>query len=142
MQLYAADQDTKLVEYLRGRSIEPDCVAPYVYASDAEDERVLELIEQLAQGKIDAIAFTSKAQIQRLRKLARDRKLEEKLRKGLAATRVAAIGPVVERRARGRGNPRRHDARRQLLDEAARHGALRAAGQPMTGCAYLRPSRS
>ncbi len=95
LQLYAADQDTRLVEYLRGRSIEPDCVAPYVYASAADDKRVLDLVEQMAQGKIDAIAFTSKAQIQRLRNLARDRKLEEKLRKGLAATRVAAIGPVV-----------------------------------------------
>jgi len=95
LQLYAADQDMKLVEYLRGRSIEPDCVAPYVYASAAEDERVVDLIEQLTQGKVDAIAFTSKAQIQRLHKLARDRNLEAKLLRGLAATRVAAIGPVV-----------------------------------------------
>jgi len=95
LQLYAADQETTLVEYLHGRGIEPDCVAPYVYASAAEDRRVVELIEQLALGKVDAIAFTSKAQIQRLRKLARDRKLDAKLRKGLAATCVAAIGPVV-----------------------------------------------
>jgi len=95
LQLYAADQDMKLVEYLRGRSIEPDCVAPYVYASAAEDERVVDLIEQLTQGKVDAIAFTSKAQIQRLHKLARDCNLEAKLLRGLAATRVAAIGPVV-----------------------------------------------
>jgi uroporphyrinogen-III synthase len=95
LQLYASDQDTALVDYLRGRGIEPDCVAPYVYASAAEDRRVVELIEQLAQGKVDAIAFTSKAQIQRLRKLARDRNLEAQLRDGLAATSVAAIGPVV-----------------------------------------------
>jgi uroporphyrinogen-III synthase len=95
LQLYAADQDMTLVDYLRGRGIEADCVAPYVYASAAEDQRVVELIEQLAQGRVDAIAFTSKAQIQRMRKLARDRKLEAQLSKGLAATRVAAIGPVV-----------------------------------------------
>ncbi len=95
LQLYASDQDMALVDYLRGRGIEPDCVAPYVYASAAEDRRVVELIEQLAQRKVDAIAFTSKAQIQRLRKLARDRKLETQLRDGLAATSVAAIGPVV-----------------------------------------------
>lgn len=95
LQLYAADQDMALVEYFRGRGIEPDCVAPYVYASAAEDQRVVELIEELAQGRVDAIAFTSKAQIQRLKKLARDRKLDGALSKGLAATRVAAIGPVV-----------------------------------------------
>jgi uroporphyrinogen-III synthase len=96
LQLYAADQDMALVEYFRGRGIEPDCVAPYVYASAADDRRVVELIEQLALGKVDAIAFTSKAQIERLRKLAREKELEPALRKGLAATRVAAIGPVVE----------------------------------------------
>jgi uroporphyrinogen-III synthase len=96
LQLYAADQDMALVDYLRGRGIVPDCVAPYVYASAAEDRRVVDLIEQLAQGKLDAIAFTSKAQVQRLRKLARDQELEKELRSGLAATSVAAIGPVVK----------------------------------------------
>jgi uroporphyrinogen-III synthase len=95
LQLYASDQETELVDYLRGRGVEPDCVAPYVYASAADDQRVVELIESLAQSRVDAIAFTSKAQVQRLRKLARDRKLEAKLERGLAVTRVAAIGPVV-----------------------------------------------
>jgi uroporphyrinogen-III synthase len=46
LQLYAPDQEMELVEYLRGRNIEPDCVAPYVYASAAEDERVVELISR------------------------------------------------------------------------------------------------
>jgi uroporphyrinogen-III synthase len=95
LQLYAADQDMALVDYLNGRGVHPDTVAPYVYASAAEDRRVVELIEQLATGKVDAIAFTSKAQLQRLRKVARERKLEAELRNGLAVTRVAAIGPVV-----------------------------------------------
>jgi uroporphyrinogen-III synthase len=95
VQLYAADQDMRLVDYLRRRSIDPDCVAPYVYASAAEDARVVELIGKLARGEIDAIAFTSKAQVQRLEKLARDKGLEEQLRKGLSSARVAAIGPVV-----------------------------------------------
>jgi uroporphyrinogen-III synthase len=103
LQLYASDQDMALVEYFRGRGIEPDCVAPYVYASAAEDQRVVELIERLAEGKVDAIAFTSKAQIQRLRKLAREKKLEPALRKGFAATRVAAIGPVVDAELKAAG---------------------------------------
>jgi uroporphyrinogen-III synthase len=95
VQLYASDQDTQLVDYLRGRSIEPDCVAPYVYASAAEDALVVELIRKLAHGDVDAIAFTSKAQVRRLNKLARDKGLDAELRKGLATARVAAIGPVV-----------------------------------------------
>jgi uroporphyrinogen-III synthase len=95
VQLYAADQDVQLVDYLRRRSVEPDCVAPYVYASAAEDAKVVELIGKLARGEVDAIAFTSKAQVQRLKKLARDKGLDAELRKGLATARVAAIGPVV-----------------------------------------------
>ena len=95
VQLYAADQDMRLVEYLRRRSVDPDCVAPYVYASGAEDAHVVELIGKLARGEIDAIAFTSKAQVQRLKRLAHDKGLEAELAKGLSATRVAAIGPIV-----------------------------------------------
>ena len=95
MQLYAADQDTEIVEHLRARGIEVDCVAPYVYASAAEDGLVVELIERLAGGDVDAIAFTSKAQFQRLRKVARERHLETALDKGLSATKIAAVGPVV-----------------------------------------------
>jgi len=95
VQLYASDQDMLLVDYLRRRDVEPDCVAPYVYASAAEDAQVVELIDKLACGEVDAIAFTSKAQVQRLKKLARDKGLDAALRKGLATARVAAIGPVV-----------------------------------------------
>jgi uroporphyrinogen-III synthase len=95
VQLYNADQDPELLDYLRGRGIEPDSVAPYVYASAAEDERVIGLIGELESGRVDAIAFTSKAQVQRLVKLARERSLDAALRAGLERTRVAAIGPVV-----------------------------------------------
>jgi uroporphyrinogen-III synthase len=95
VQLYAADQDMRLVDYLRRRSVDPDCVAPYVYASASEDAQVVALIGKLARGEVDAIAFTSKAQVQRLQKLARDRGLETELTKGLSAARVAAIGPIV-----------------------------------------------
>jgi uroporphyrinogen-III synthase len=95
IQLYSATQDPELLDHFRQRGIEPDCIAPYVYASAAEDEQVATLITELEAGRIDAIAFTSKAQVQRLLALARERSLEPALRSGLARTRVAAVGPVV-----------------------------------------------
>ncbi|HLF12149.1 MAG TPA: uroporphyrinogen-III synthase [Gammaproteobacteria bacterium] len=95
VQLYNAEQPKELVAYLRERGVEADCVAPYVYASAAEDQQVVELIERLQSGRIDAIAFTSKAQVQRLQKLARERRLESALTAGLGSTKVAAVGPVV-----------------------------------------------
>ena len=95
IQLYNEDQDRQLAEHFEQRGAVVDCVAPYVYASAAEDDRVAALIGELAAGHVDAIAFTSKAQVQRLLKLARERRLDEPLRMGLERTKVAAIGPVV-----------------------------------------------
>jgi len=95
IQLYSDTQDRQLIEHFRSRGVEPDCIAPYAYASAAADEQVAALIEALASGRVDAIAFTSKSQVQRLAQLARERGLEATLRAGLKRTRVAAVGPIV-----------------------------------------------
>jgi uroporphyrinogen-III synthase len=95
VQLYNESQDRELEQELRRRGVDVDSVAPYVYASGADDEHVARLIEQLAAGQVDAIAFTSKSQVQRLLAVAQQRKLEPALRTGLARTRVAAVGPIV-----------------------------------------------
>ncbi|HEY9182000.1 MAG TPA: uroporphyrinogen-III synthase, partial [Gammaproteobacteria bacterium] len=95
IQLYSESQDPELRDDLERRGVETDCVAPYVYASAADDDRVAELIGTLADGGIAAVAFTSKAQVARLFDVARERGLESKLRAGLERTRIAAVGPVV-----------------------------------------------
>jgi uroporphyrinogen-III synthase len=95
LQLYNKDQDRQLADYFEQRGADVDSVAPYVYASEADDERVAALIGELAAGRVHAIAFTSKAQVQRLLELAQKRRLDATLREGLERTRVAAIGPVV-----------------------------------------------
>jgi uroporphyrinogen-III synthase len=95
LQLYSQDQDRQLADYFERRGAAVDAVAPYVYASKADDERVAALIGELTAGRVDAIAFTSKAQVQRLLELAKKRRLEAALRSGLERTKVAAIGPVV-----------------------------------------------
>jgi uroporphyrinogen-III synthase len=103
VQLYSQDQDRQLVLHFERQGCAVDCVAPYVYASAADDERVAALIGELASGRVDAIAFTSKAQVQRLLELARKRGLEAALRSGLELTKVAAIGPVVAADLAGAG---------------------------------------
>jgi len=95
LQLYSQDQDRQLADWFAQRGASVDAVAPYVYASKADDERVAALIEALTAGRVDAIAFTSKAQVQRLVELAEKRRLEAALRSGLQRTKVAVIGPVV-----------------------------------------------
>ena len=103
VQLYGDKRVAALEAYLTGRGVLADWVAPYVYASAADDARVAALIEQLGQGRIDAVAFTSQAQIERLLAVAEARGLDAQLREGLAHTFVAAVGPVVADALRAAG---------------------------------------
>jgi uroporphyrinogen-III synthase len=95
VQLYGMEPNDRLRDYVVRRGAVYDAVAPYTYASEADDEQVADLIARLARGEIDAIAFTSTAQLERLRKFAREHGLESSLRRGLETTRIAAVGPVV-----------------------------------------------
>lgn len=91
VQLYGTDPNRPLIDFLESAGAVTSSVAPYVYADAADDAAVRDLIDQLGGGSVDAIAFTSSAQIERLIALAS----EEGARAALAHTLVAAIGPVV-----------------------------------------------
>ncbi|HEY3486464.1 MAG TPA: uroporphyrinogen-III synthase, partial [Gammaproteobacteria bacterium] len=95
VQLYGEDPNEKLMTYLSGRGIKPDTVAPYRYASESDDSQVEDMIKLLIAGEIDAIAFTSSSQYQRLAEVAAKTGLREQLLLGLGKTIVAAVGPVV-----------------------------------------------
>jgi uroporphyrinogen-III synthase len=99
VQLYGTEPNRPLVDFLESAGAIVSTVAPYVYA-DATDERaVLQLLAQLRQGGVDAIAFTSSAQIERLIAVAS----EDGARAALTNTLVAAIGPVVAEKLRRHG---------------------------------------
>jgi uroporphyrinogen-III synthase len=117
VQLYPG-ASTRLVDFLQGAGAIPDPVVPYAYASQAEDERVAVLIDEMARGQIDVIAFTSSPQVKRLFDVARATGREEKLPTALQKTIVAAIGPVVSA-------------------ELARHG-ITAAIMP-SGAYFMKP---
>jgi uroporphyrinogen-III synthase len=95
IQLYHERQDPTLVEHFRSRGVAVDSIAPYVYASAAEEAQVVELIGALAAGSVHAVAFTSTAQVRRLFEVASKHGLEPALGAGLLHTGVAAVGPVV-----------------------------------------------
>ena len=95
VQLYGDNPNTKLIDYLQTRRATIDTVAPYIYAPDSDEQKILLLIDDLAAGEIDAIAFTSQPQLQRLLKIARKHDSETRLRNGLKQTTVAAVGPLV-----------------------------------------------
>jgi len=95
VQLYGTEPNRKLIDFIRQAGAEAFPVAPYIYASEADDRRVIAFIRQLAQGEIDVIAFTSAQQVTRLRNVAKANRLEEALDKGWSRTKIAAVGPVV-----------------------------------------------
>jgi uroporphyrinogen-III synthase len=102
--LYGADNPA-LLDALRQAGATPRPVLPYIYAPAADDERVVDLIARMEQGRVDAVVFTSSPQVERVYEVAGRHGLEEALRKGLERTRVAAVGPVVADGLRGRGAP-------------------------------------
>src|SRR5215468_2496842 len=103
VQLYPGNPNAKFIDFLRQAGAEPDPVLPYVYAAAAEEEMVVELIERIADGTVDAIAFTSSPQVQRLFAVAAANRREEALQAGLRAMQVGAVGPVVADELRRHG---------------------------------------
>jgi len=95
VQLYGEEPNRPLVEFLERAGATVSVVAPYVYASASDAGRVASFIDALAAGQVDAVAFTSASQVDRLWQVAREAGAEERLAAGLARVRVAAIGPIV-----------------------------------------------
>ena len=95
VQLYGSEPNLKLMDFIRQSGAEAFPVAPYIYAGEADDHKVIRLIKQLAQGDVDVIAFTSAQQVMRLCSVAKANVLEESLNKGWSRTKIAAVGPIV-----------------------------------------------
>jgi uroporphyrinogen-III synthase len=95
VQLYGTEPNRPLVEFLERAGARVGVVAPYVYATASDVSRVAALIGALEGGEVDAIAFTSASQVDRLWAVARETHLEDQLVRGLDRVRVAAIGPIV-----------------------------------------------
>ena len=103
VQLYPGAPEARVTGFLRDAGARPDTVVPYVYASAAEDQSVVYLIDRMAGGDVDVIAFTSSPQIRRLFEVAKSAQREETLQQGLQATAIAAVGPIVAKDLQRRG---------------------------------------
>lgn len=103
VQLYGAEPNQRLMDFLREAGADAYAVAPYVYADATDDAQVRELIAAMADGHVDTIAFTSMAQVDRLFRVAEAAEEADTLREALARAIVAAVGPVVADTLRTRG---------------------------------------
>jgi uroporphyrinogen-III synthase len=91
VQLYGQEPNLPLIGFLQHAGASVTTVAPYVYADAADDEAVRALLARMHSGAVDAIAFTSTPQVERLFALA----ARAEVTAALAHTLVAAVGPVV-----------------------------------------------
>jgi uroporphyrinogen-III synthase len=119
LQLYPDKDHSALIGAITAQGAEVDIVLPYVYDAQAGDANIVTAIDEMAQGRIDAIALTNLGQVRRLVEVARANQCEARLREGLACTPIASVGPVVS-------------------DELKSHG-LRTDIHPANDAYFMRP---
>lgn len=95
VQLYGEEPNRPLMDFLAAAGARSFPVAPYRYADAAKDSEVAALIDALAAGQVDAIAFTSTPQITRLLEVAKATGRQMALANGFKQAKIAAIGPIV-----------------------------------------------
>src|ERR1700730_3827546 len=92
LQLYPEKDHSVLIGAITAQGAEIDTVLPYVYDAKAADANIVTAIEEMANGRVDAIALTNLGQVRRLVEVARARGCEARLREGLSGTPIASVG--------------------------------------------------
>jgi uroporphyrinogen-III synthase len=103
LQLYPDKDHSVLIGAMSAQGAEVDSVLPYVYDAQAADANIVTAIEEMAQGRIDAIALTSSGQVRRLMEVAQAHRCEDRLRDALERTPIASVGPVVSDELKSHG---------------------------------------
>jgi uroporphyrinogen-III synthase len=95
LQLYPDKDHSVLIGAIAAQGAEVDTVLPYIYDAQAADANIVTAIDEMARGRVDAIALTSSGQVRRLFEVAQAHRCEARLREGLTHTPIASVGPVV-----------------------------------------------
>ena len=72
LQLYPDKDHGALIGAIKAQGAEVDTVLPYVYDAKAADANIVTAIDEMAKGRVDAVALTNLGQIRRLIETARD----------------------------------------------------------------------
>jgi len=95
LQLYPDKDHSALIGALTAQGADVDAVLPYVYDPKAADANIVAAIDDMAEGRIDAVALTNLGQVRRLIEAAKAHGSEAKLRAGFECTLIASVGPAV-----------------------------------------------
>ncbi|WP_407179489.1 uroporphyrinogen-III synthase [Bradyrhizobium sp. STM 3562] len=103
LQLYPDKDHAALIDAIKAGGAQVDIVLPYVYDPKAADANIVKAIDEMAEGRIDAIALTNLGQVRRLIEAARAHGWEDRLREGFKRTPIASVGPAVSDELRAHG---------------------------------------
>jgi uroporphyrinogen-III synthase len=103
LQLYPDKDHSALIGAISAQGAAIDPVYPYVYDAQAADTNIVTAIDEMAEGRIDAMALTNLGQVRRLVEVARAHGSEARLRDGLARTLIASVGPAVSDELKSHG---------------------------------------
>ena len=91
--------DSELPTYLREQRADYEELTLYDWGLPDDTAPVVDLIDRMEQGSIDALAFTSRPQVPNLMTIAAEAGREESLRASLGGpVAVASVGPVCTRK--------------------------------------------
>jgi uroporphyrinogen-III synthase len=103
LQLYPDKDHGALIGAITAQGASIDTVLPYVYDARAADANIVTAIEEMAEGRVDAIALTNLGQVRHLIEVARARGYEARLREGFVKTPIASVGPAVSDELKSHG---------------------------------------
>jgi uroporphyrinogen-III synthase len=103
LQLYPDKDHGALIGAITAQGGNVDTVLPYVYDAKTADANIVTAIDEMAEGRIDAIALTNLGQVRRLVETARAKGCEARLREGFDKTLIASVGPAVSDELRSHG---------------------------------------
>src|SRR3954453_295165 len=95
LQLYPDKDHSALISAIEALGAMVDTVLPYIYNAQVADGNIVTAIDEMAQGRVDAIALSSSGQVRCLFEVAQAHRCEARLREGLTHTPIASVGPVV-----------------------------------------------
>jgi uroporphyrinogen-III synthase len=103
LQLYPDKDHSALIGAITAQGADVDAVLPYVYDAKTAEANIVTAIDEMAEGRVDAIALTNLGQVRRLVETARAKGCEVRLREGFDKTLIASVGPAVSDELKSHG---------------------------------------
>lgn len=120
--------NTELLETLRGRGARVTPVPVYRWALPEDLEPLKSAVTAIARGEVDVVVFTTSVQIVHLRQIVEEMRLDADVRRELARTVIASIGPTTSEELKRHGLVADLEASHPKIGVLVREAAERSAG--------------